>query len=114
MRHRATLIVGSFVLFFCTTMALAQGPSGPPKPGPEVKKLGVFIGKWTADGNVKPGGMMGPGGESPGTESCEWTSGGFAVLCRETATVPGMGKITDVSITTYDAEAKKLCIFPGE
>jgi hypothetical protein len=110
MRHRATLIVGTLMLVLCTTMALAQGPSGPPKPGPEVKKLSVFVGKWAADGDVKPG-TMGPGGKSPGTESCEWTSGGFALLCREIATVPGMGKITDVSITTYDAEAKDYVFF---
>jgi hypothetical protein len=111
MFHRATVIVGTLMLVLCATMALAQAPPGPPKPGPEAKKLGVFVGKWIADGDVKPGGMLGPGGKSPGTESCEWTSGGFAVLCRESATVPGMGKITDVSITSYDVEAKNYVFF---
>jgi hypothetical protein len=74
MRHRSTLIVGTLVLVLCTTMALAQTSSAPPKPGPEVKKLGVFVGKWTAEGD------MGPGGKAATTESCEWISGGFAVL----------------------------------
>jgi len=40
-------------------MALAQAPAGPPRPGPEVKKLGAFVGKWTAVGDVKSGGGMG-------------------------------------------------------
>jgi hypothetical protein len=98
------------VLVLCTTMALAQAPSGPPKPGPEVKKLGVFVGKWTAVGDVKPGGM-GPGGTMTGTSSCEWISDGFGVLCRETATVPGMGKVTDVGLLSYDASAKNYVFF---
>jgi len=110
MRYRATLVVGTLVLTLCTTTALAQGPAGPPKPGPEVKKLGVFVGKWTAVGDVKPGGM-GPGGKMTGTSSCEWISGGFGVLCRETATVPAMGKITDVGLLSYDANAKTYVLF---
>jgi hypothetical protein len=110
MRHRAALVVPTLMLALCTTTALSQGPSASPKLGPEVKQLGVFVGKWAAEGDLKPG-PMGPGGKTTVTESCEWTSGGYAVLCRETSTVPGMGKVTHVSIVSYDAEAKNYVSF---
>lgn len=105
MHHRASLAVRTLMLVVCATMALAQAPSAPPKPGPEVKQLGVFVGKWTAAGDVKPS-PMGPGGKMTGTESCEWISGGFGVLCRETATIPGMGELTGVGVLAYDPDAK--------
>jgi len=92
-------------------MALAQGPSGPPKPGAEVKELGVFVGKWTAVGDVKPGGGKMTSHAARYTSSCEWISDGFGVLCRETATLPGMGKITDVGLLSYDANAKDYVLF---
>src|SRR5947209_19073053 len=81
----------------CTTLALAQASFTPPKPGPEVQQLGKFVGEWTTVGTVKPG-PMGPGGKVTGTESCEWVSGGYAVLCKETAIVPGIGKLTELSL----------------
>jgi hypothetical protein len=58
-------------------MARAQAPSAQPNPGAELKKLGVFVGKITAVGEVKPG-----GGKMTSTSSCEWISDGFGVLCR--------------------------------
>jgi hypothetical protein len=91
-------------------MALAQTSSVPPKPGPEVKKLGVFVGKWKVVGDVKPGGGMGPGGKVTGAASCEWIFGGFGVLCDETATTPGMGELRDVVIYGYDADAKQYVL----
>jgi hypothetical protein len=40
--------------------AVAQMPM--PKPGPEHKKLDIFAGSWTLDGDLKPG-AIGPGGK---------------------------------------------------
>jgi Protein of unknown function (DUF1579) len=54
---------------------------GPPKPGPELKKLDVFVGTWTLDGNMKPG-PMGPGGAISENEKCEWMDGGFYLVCN--------------------------------
>ena len=59
MLQRATPGVLTLMLVLCCNMALAQAPAGPPRPGPEVKKLGAFVGKWTAVGDVKSGGGMG-------------------------------------------------------
>jgi hypothetical protein len=110
MSYRAILTVPTLALALCTTTALAQDPPASLKPAPEVKQLGVFVGKWAAEGDLKPG-PMGPGGKTTVMESCEWTSGGYAVICHETAIVPGMGKITHVSLMSYDAEAKNYVSF---
>ena len=59
MRRPFRLLTGCAVL-------LAAGPqlvSGQaPKPGPEHARLGYFVGKWKAEGEMKPG-PMGPGGK---------------------------------------------------
>ena len=49
-----------------------------PTPGPEQKKLGYFVGKWTTEGEMKAS-PMGPGGKITSTDTCEWFDGGFAV-----------------------------------
>jgi hypothetical protein len=40
------------VLFVCGMLAQAQAPAGPPKPGPEHKRLGLFAGKWSGSGEM--------------------------------------------------------------
>jgi hypothetical protein len=60
-------------------VALAQMEM--PKPGPEHKKLDIFAGSWTLDGDMKPG-PMGPGGKMTETEKCEWMDGGFFLVCH--------------------------------
>src|SRR5262245_58306247 len=66
----------------------AQTAAQPPRPGPEVQKLAVFAGRWTSDGEVKPG-PMGPGGKMASTSNCEWFSGGFYLVCRTNGTMAG-------------------------
>jgi hypothetical protein len=51
-------------------LVLAQ----PPKPGPEHKPLGYFVGKWESEGEMKPG-LFGPGGKMTSSETCEWFAG---------------------------------------
>ena len=52
-----------------------------PKPGPELKKLDMFAGAWTLDGDMKPS-PMGPGGKTTESEKCEWMEGGFFLVCH--------------------------------
>jgi hypothetical protein len=61
--------------------SVATAQMGPPKPGPELKKLDVFVGSWTLDGNMKPS-TMGPGGAISENEKCEWMDGGFYLVCN--------------------------------
>lgn len=82
----------------------AQAPQGPPKPGPEVKKLAYNLGTWNLEGESKAFGPM-PGGKVSSTEKCSWYSGGFFVMCNSQATGP-MGSGKSVSFMGYDADQK--------
>jgi uncharacterized protein DUF1579 len=75
-----------------------------PKPGPEHKKLGYFIGNWSMDGDMKPG-PMGPGGKMTGSENCSWFDGRYAVVCKDSGTGP-MGPMKGMGVITYDREDK--------
>jgi hypothetical protein len=52
-----------------------------PKPGPEHKKLDMFVGSWALDGDMKTS-PMGPGGKMTESEKCAWMEGGFFVVCH--------------------------------
>jgi hypothetical protein len=49
----------------------------PPKPGPEVKRLGYFVGNWKEEGKSTAHGMAGP---VSSTQKWEWVSGGFFLV----------------------------------
>ncbi|HSC29747.1 MAG TPA: DUF1579 family protein [Vicinamibacterales bacterium] len=74
------------------------------KPAPEHQRLGYFVGKWTSEGEMKPG-PMGPGGKMTSTDACEWYDGRFAVICRSDGKSP-MGTSKSLSIMSYSPEEK--------
>ena len=76
----------------------------PPKPGPEHQRLGYFVGKWTTDGEMKPG-PMGPGGKMTSNDTCEWFEGRFAVICHADGKTP-MGPSKSVGLMGYSTEEK--------
>jgi hypothetical protein len=84
-------------------LVAAQAPPAA-TPGPEQKRLAYFVGKWTADGDVKPG-PMGPGGKVTSTDECQWFAGGFSVVCNSTGTTPG-GPSKSIGILGYSPEEK--------
>jgi len=81
----------------------AQAPQEA-KPGPEHQRLGYFVGKWTAEGELKPG-PMGPGGKISSTDTCDWFDGRFAVVCHSDGKTP-MGPSKSIGILSYSAEEK--------
>jgi uncharacterized protein DUF1579 len=81
----------------------AQAPPAP-KPGPEHARLGYFVGKWNAEGELKPG-PMGPGGKFTATDTCEWFEGRFSVICRSEGKMP-MGPSKSIGILGYSPEEK--------
>ena len=83
--------------------AVGQAPQ-PPKPGPEHERLGYFVGKWTSEGEMKPG-PMGSGGKMTSTETCEWYEGRFSVICRSEGKSP-MGPSKNIGILGYSPEEK--------
>jgi hypothetical protein len=102
MRRGTSAVAVCLVLSF--GLALAQPPAGPPKPGPEHKKLGYFVGKWKAEGETKPNPFM-PGGRFTSHDTCEWFEGGFAVVCRYEGKGP-MGPTKGLGILGYNDEEK--------
>jgi len=98
MKTLAMILAGWFVL---VAAALAQMP----QPGPEHKKLDVFVGSWTLDGDVKPGGDMGAGGKVTENEKCEWMEGGFFLVCH-VEFKSAMGNGSGMSIMGYSTDDK--------
>jgi hypothetical protein len=96
-----TLTISAACLLL-TLAALAQTEA--PKPGPEPKKLDLFAGSWTLEGDAKPG-PMGPGGKVMETEKCDWMEGGFFLVCHTDFKAP-MGDGTSVSVMGYSADDK--------
>lgn len=97
MKIKATILTAGLVL---ATGAMAQMP----QPGPEHKKLDMFAGTWTLDGDMKPG-PMGPGGKVTEAEKCEWMDGGFFVVCH-TDFKSAMGNGSGISIMGYSNDDK--------
>ena len=75
-----------------------------PKPGPEHARLGYFVGKWKAQGEVKPG-PMGPGGKFTSADKCEWFEGQFSVICHSQGSMP-TGPSKSIGILGYSPEEK--------
>jgi hypothetical protein len=95
-----TLCALVFVGFRIVTAA--QAP--PQAPGPEHKRLGYFVGKWTTEGEMKAS-PMGPGGKISSTDDCAWFEGNFAVVCHYNGTTP-MGPSKSIGIMGYSTEEK--------
>jgi hypothetical protein len=95
---RTGMTLAAAVMF--AAAALAQ--TGAPKPGPELKKLDVFVGTWTLAGTLKPG-MMGSGGTMTENEKCEWMEGGFYLVCHSDYKST-MGNGVGLSVMGYSAD----------
>ncbi len=74
------------------------------KPGPEHARLGYFVGKWSADGEIKAS-PMGPGGKFTSTDDCAWFEGRYSVICRSQGAMP-MGASKSIGILGYSPEEK--------
>lgn len=94
-----------FVSVFCFATAMqAQAPA--PKPDPEVKKLRVFVGHWTYEGESKSG-PLGPGGKFTGEMTCQMILGGFFRQCWFTEREPD-GEFRFLEIDGYDPVNKNF------
>jgi hypothetical protein len=92
------------ILTTALILAAAAIAQAPPKPGPELKKLDVFVGTWTLDGTMKPG-AMGPGGTMTETEKCDWMEGGFYLVCHSDFK-GSMGSGVGLSVMGYSPDDK--------
>ncbi len=97
---RAGAILAAWLI--CTAAAVAQIQA--PKPAAELKKLDVFVGSWTLDGDMKAG-PMGPGGKMAESEKCDWMEGGFYVVCHSEYK-SSMGNGVGLSVLGYSSDDK--------
>ena len=95
-----TAILAACILL--TSAAFAQMDL--PKPGPEHKKLDMFAGAWTLEGDMKAG-PMNPAGKMTENEKCEWMDGNFFLVCHSTYT-SSMGNGAGLSVIGYSADDK--------
>lgn len=95
-------LLAAFVVVSAAGLQFAAAQA--PKPSPEHARLGYFVGKWNAEGEVKPG-PMGPGGKMTSSDNCEWFEGRFSVICRSEGTTP-MGPTKSIGILSYSPEEK--------
>jgi len=103
MLKRGSIILG-IALILMSGITLVAQQLATPKPSPEHKKLSAFVGTWKDEAEMKPG-PFGPGGKMSLTETCEWFTGGFSVVCRTDAT-GFMGDLETLSVLSYDPEEK--------
>ena len=96
--------IGMILAAWMVLAAPALAQMEMPKPGPEVKKLDMFVGSWTLDGDMKAT-SMGPAGKMTETEKCEWMDGGFFIVCH--ADFKGsMGGGSGITVMGYSTEDK--------
>lgn len=75
MRRWTTFVGILFAVSFCPVPGTAQTA---PKPGAEHKKLEVWVGTWSTQGEVKSGNGYGvPAGKFSRTDQFRWLPGGF-------------------------------------
>jgi len=108
-RFRSAVVAA---LLLTSLSVLAEEAKGPPKPGPEHKKLGFFVGKWKGEGTLHENPFM-PGGKFSSTDTCQWFEGGFAVVCRATGKGP-MGPTRMLGIMSYSPEEKAYLYYGVE
>jgi hypothetical protein len=99
---KRTAATAGLLVVMLASYGLAQPPA--PKPGPEHKAMGYFVGKWTGEADVKPG-PMGPGGKMTSADTCDWFGDGFHVVCRGEGK-GALGAMKTMGILSYDANGK--------
>lgn len=92
------------IAMFAAQVALAQAPPSPPKPGPELKRLGYFVGKWKTEGDMKQT-PFGPAGKFSSIDTAEWFPGGFFVTMRSVGKSP-MGEGHELEVFGYNSDKK--------
>ena len=104
MRRTFSVLAACAVVSVLSVQSVAAQASSGAKPGPEYARLGYFVGKWTGEGDTKPG-PMGPGGKFTSSDNCEWFEGHYSVVCHSESKMP-TGPNKSIGILGYNAEEK--------
>lgn len=94
----------ALLLLFPSLALAAPDKDRAAKPGPEVQKLGYYVGTWEGHGETK-GGPFGAPGKLSSRMICNWFAGGYQVVCRGHEIGP-TGRREFLNILSYDEESK--------
>jgi ketosteroid isomerase-like protein len=83
-------------------VAFAQQPSQPPKPGPELQKLQLWVGEWSYEGENQTT-FLGPGEKFTGRMTGRSISNGFGLAIFDPSP---SGETQTVEVDTYDPVTK--------
>ena len=104
MLKRGNIVLGLALTLMNGITFGVQQSVGTLQPSPEHKKLAAFVGTWKDEAEMKPS-PFGPDGKMSLTETCEWFTGGFSIVCL-TETTGIMGDLKTLSVLGYDPEEK--------
>ncbi len=91
-------------LMLSASTAKAQSPAA----SPEAAKLALYAGHWSASGQSRAGPSK-PFTPFSGFETCEWYTGGQALVCRET-TKEAAGVSHNSFIMAWDSAQKRYTV----
>jgi len=95
----------SIVFLAVVPIALAaQSPQAAPKPGPEQKRLEVFLGKWSVVGEAQAS-PYGPAGKLTSVDTWAWMPGGFFMTHHWDSKQGGV-EIKGMEVLGYDSRSK--------
>src|SRR5262249_23494418 len=80
-----------------------------PKPGPEISKLGAFVGKWKIEGTTVDS-PFSKAGKSLTIATCDWSRNGYFVICDEAINLPE-GPVNTLFIFGYNTEEKSYMTY---
>jgi len=100
-RIKLTVLVASVLLIAAAAAQAQEKKMEAPKPGPEVKKLGYFVGTWKSEGELKENPFGMPAGKYSATDKCDWFQGGFQVVCHSNGKGPS-GAMHGLGILAYN------------
>lgn len=106
MRNRTWLL--SVVLGALSLIVVRQSLAALPKPGPEVRKLAVMVGRFRNEGHVRAGafGSNSPAMNVRGIDECRWLANGFGLICIETVDI-GRSKESETGVIYYNSASKQ-------
>ena len=106
MKHArlATLLAGSVLVAAAALLRADEKKLEAARPGPEVRRLGYFVGTWTSEGEIRPNAFI-PAGKFKSTDTCEWFPGGFHVVCRSKGDGPA-GPTRGLGILAWSPQGK--------
>lgn len=97
--------IGTALLLLGVIATAAYGQMAPPTPAPDLKKLEMFAGDWTAEGTMTaaPGA---PSSKWSMTTHAEWMEGNFFLVQHDAMDLGAMGNVKEIAVMGYDSDNK--------